>query len=156
MIPRWGIFGSELLDLADRDDMSNETATRNRPERIELMIEGMHCASCVARIESALAEVDGVEEPSVNLATGRASVAGSDLDTESLTAGVDRAGYSARAVDEDGRPARVRLAVEGMHCASCVAKVEDSLRATAGVVEASVNLANGEAAVTYERDQLRV
>ena len=38
-------------------------------DRLELAIEGMHCASCVSRIEKALAEVAGVEEASVNLAT---------------------------------------------------------------------------------------
>src|SRR5215211_7723264 len=54
-----------------------------------------------------------------------------------------------------GRP-RARLAVEGMHCGSCVATVEGSLRSIPGVVEASVNLATGEAAVAYERGSLTV
>ncbi|MGH2957229.1 MAG: heavy metal translocating P-type ATPase [Solirubrobacterales bacterium] len=45
---------------------------------------------------------------------------------------------------------RVRLGVEGMHCASCVNSIEQSLRATPGVTDASVNLATGEAAVDYE------
>src|SRR5918994_4337831 len=135
--------------------MSAAAQTTRRPERIGLTIEGMHCASCVARIERALAEVDGVEEVSVNLANGRALVAGASVDTRALTAAVHGAGYSARLADQDGQ-ARARLAVEGMHCASCVAKVEDSLRSTLGVVEASVNLASGQAAVTYERDRLGV
>ena len=52
------------------------------------------------------------------------------------------------------RPRRVDLEIQGMHCASCVAKVENSLRSTPGVLDASVNLATGEAAVTYERDRL--
>ena len=49
------------------EDMSAE-------ETIELAISGMHCASCVGRVESALAAVPGVAQASVNLATERASV----------------------------------------------------------------------------------
>jgi P-type Cu+ transporter len=134
--------------------MSHATPTKARPQRVDLEIEGMHCASCVARIEGALSEVEGVEEASVNLATGRAAVLGAGLDLATLSEAVDRAGYSAHRVDGEAGPAGARLAVEGMHCASCVAKVEDSLRSTPGVLDASVNLATGEAAVTYEQDRL--
>jgi Cu+-exporting ATPase len=70
--------------------------------RVHLDIEGMHCASCVSRIEGALSQVPGVEDASVNLATGRASVSGTELELEALTAAVDRAGYPARPVTEDG------------------------------------------------------
>ena len=43
-------------------------------EKITLNIHGMTCAACVRRVELALASVDGVEEASVNLATGRATL----------------------------------------------------------------------------------
>ena len=39
------------------------------------------------------------------------------------------------------------LPIEGMTCASCVARVERSLRSVAGVTEASVNLATESATV---------
>ena len=116
-------------------------------ERIDLTVEGMHCASCVARIETALAGVEGVEEASVNLATGKAAVLGSDLDRAALAAAVDRAGYS---IAESIEPARLRLAIDGMHCASCVNRVEEELALIPGVTEAAVNLATGEATVSYE------
>jgi len=45
------------------------------PETLELRIGGMHCASCVSRVEQALASVPGVREASVNLATERANPA---------------------------------------------------------------------------------
>ena len=41
---------------------------------VELEIEGMHCAACVARVEKALCGVPGVASASVNLATERARV----------------------------------------------------------------------------------
>ena len=42
---------------------------------------------------------------------------------------------------------RTRFRVEGMHCASCVSRVEAGLRQVPGVVEARVNLATREATV---------
>ena len=41
---------------------------------LRLPIEGMTCASCVGRVEKALAAVPGVIEASVNLATERAQL----------------------------------------------------------------------------------
>jgi Cu+-exporting ATPase len=43
-------------------------------ERVTFPVTGMSCASCAGRVEKALRWVPGVEEASVNLATGRASV----------------------------------------------------------------------------------
>jgi Cu+-exporting ATPase len=65
---------------------------------IELDIDGMTCASCVARVEKALRNVDGVAEAQVNLATERASirVAGAPVPAERLVAAVGDAGYDAR------------------------------------------------------------
>jgi Cu+-exporting ATPase len=40
----------------------------------ELSVSGMHCASCVGRVEKALAETPGVQRAFVNLATERATV----------------------------------------------------------------------------------
>ncbi|MEM6744785.1 MAG: heavy metal-associated domain-containing protein, partial [Pseudomonadota bacterium] len=40
--------------------------------RVDLTVDGMHCASCVARVERALRDVPGVETASVNLPARRA------------------------------------------------------------------------------------
>ena len=37
-------------------------------------VEGMTCASCVARVEKALKKVDGVQEANVNLATEKVAL----------------------------------------------------------------------------------
>jgi len=66
---------------------------------VDLQITGMHCASCVARVEQALAAVPGVRGASVNLATERASIVlESPLAPERLAEAVREAGYGARAV----------------------------------------------------------
>ena len=64
--------------------------------QINFPVDGMTCASCVARVERALAAVPGVAAASVNLATESASVefAADAPAADALLAAVDRAGYS--------------------------------------------------------------
>ena len=73
-------------------------ATASRPGReVELSIAGMHCASCVQRVEKELAAIRGVVEASVNLATERAIVTVTGpVDEAGLVGAVGRAGYEAR------------------------------------------------------------
>ena len=48
------------------------------------------------------------------------------------------------------KPASLTIPIEGMSCASCVAKIEHGLNALPGVVHASVNLATEKATVEYQ------
>ncbi|NOD88892.1 MULTISPECIES: heavy metal translocating P-type ATPase [unclassified Ruegeria] len=107
----------------------------------ELKITGMGCASCVGRVEAALRDVPGVDAASVNFATKSAQVA-FDGPVTALTAALDAAGYPAETKCVD-------LNVDGMNCASCVAKIERALAANPGVIDAQVNLATQTATVTY-------
>lgn len=64
-------------------------------QTVILDIEGMTCASCVARVEKRLTAIDGVEAQ-VNLATERATVsAPAGVDTADLVQAVAKAGYTA-------------------------------------------------------------
>ena len=73
---------------------------------IDLGIEGMTCAACVARVEKVLKRVPGVESAEVNLATNRARVhAGAGVTLAALAEAVARAGYAAVPV-EQARAAR--------------------------------------------------
>src|SRR5215218_2696649 len=66
------------------------------PERVTLALEGMTCASCVARIERKLNKLEGVEA-SVNFATEQATVhSDEDVPVERLIETVESAGYGAR------------------------------------------------------------
>ncbi|GID29800.1 heavy metal translocating P-type ATPase [Paractinoplanes brasiliensis] len=66
------------------------------PNRIELAIGGMTCASCAARIEKKLNRMDGVVA-TVNYATEKASVAYPDgVSAEDLIATVEKTGYTAK------------------------------------------------------------
>ncbi|WP_392885145.1 heavy metal translocating P-type ATPase [Pseudomonas migulae] len=63
---------------------------------LELSIDGMTCASCIGRVERALAKVPGVKSVSVNLANERAHLELlGQIDPQTLIGAVTKAGYSA-------------------------------------------------------------
>ena len=78
-----------------------ESAAAPVSETVRLRISGMHCASCVARVEQAMFAVPGVLAARVNLATQRAEadvvVAPSALEAlpASLAAAIRSSGYDA-------------------------------------------------------------
>jgi len=68
---------------------------------VTLAIDGMSCASCVARVEKALAKVPGVTKAEVNLATETATVQGGGLDAATAVAAVEAAGYHAAPLEPE-------------------------------------------------------
>ncbi|WP_425045166.1 heavy metal translocating P-type ATPase [Primorskyibacter sp. S87] len=115
------------------------------PGTTKLQITGMGCASCVGRVEKALAAVSGVETAEVNFATRSAEIV-HDRTTllTDLSAALDEAGYPAALLETE-------FTVEGLNCASCVRRAETALVAAHGVVEGTVNLATKTAHVRYAR-----
>ncbi|KVT88575.1 copper-transporting ATPase [Burkholderia ubonensis] len=147
----------ESADTSERHADAAATASPAAPATapIELEIEGMTCASCVARVEKALANVPGVTRASVNLATERATVdAAGGVTTAQLVDAVRQAGYQATPVAEpepaiapDAALGAIELDIGGMTCASCAGRVEKALSNVPGVARASVNLATERATV---------
>ncbi|MBW4981314.1 heavy metal translocating P-type ATPase [Mameliella sp. CS4] len=75
-------------------------------QRIRLSIEGMSCASCVGRVEKALAAQPGVLEARVNLTaqTAEALVLAGSVTPQVLAEAVTGAGYPAKPIDADETP----------------------------------------------------
>jgi Au+-exporting ATPase len=125
---------------------NKERAMALRIPAVTLPVEGMNCASCVGRVERALAKVEGVRAVNANLATSKVKI---ELDRpvtpSELAKAVESAGYHVP-------QRRLELAVEGMNCASCVGRVEQALTAVPQVVSASVNLASERAVVEVAGD----
>ena len=111
-------------------------------QEIDFPVIGMRCASCVGRVERALSVVPGVLSATVNLGRESARVrADGSVTAEQLRRAVQAAGY-------DVAVHISVLSINGMTCTSCSGRVEKALRASPGVLSASVNLAMERAHVT--------
>ncbi|WP_159587642.1 heavy metal translocating P-type ATPase [Chelativorans xinjiangense] len=137
--------------------MASLVASENRslpahavPRRLSISIEGMNCASCVGRVEKAIQAVPSVVSASVNLATEHTDIAFSGPpDAEAVIRAIKDAGYGVETESID-------FSIEGMSCASCVGRIETSLKAVPGVTDATVNLATGKASVEIVSDVVGV
>ena len=102
-------------------------------DTLRFRVSGMHCASCVGRVEQAMAGVPGVLAARVNLATQRAEAdVARAMDASVLTAAIRSAGYDAflvtspiaddrelRERDAETRAVRQRFAL-ALACGVCV------------------------------------
>lgn len=62
----------------------------------DLVVDGLRCASCIAKLEGGLLALDGVIEARVNFTTKRLAVAhDAGLDPDALIAGIKRLGFEA-------------------------------------------------------------
>ena len=124
-----------------RRQMEEQTA---RGVSIDIPIRGMHCASCAGRIEKGLQAVPGVEQASVNFAAERAAVR-----FDPSRASIDALHRAVRGLGYEVPHEEVVIPIQGMHCASCVRRIEEALTALPGVIRASVNLATAQAMIAY-------
>ncbi len=123
--------------------MGNETNPGSpAASRLDLPIAGMTCAACAARIEKVLNRLPGVVA-SVNLAAERARVdlAANATSPQQVVSAIEKAGFGVP-------PQTLEIAIEGMTCAACSARIEKVLNRLPGV-EAAVNLASERARVRY-------
>ena len=113
-------------------------------ETIALPVKGMSCASCSARIEKKVGELDGVSLAKVNFAAEMATV---EFDPEKIRAEqfpeeIKKLGFEVPSVHET-------FSIEGMTCASCVSRVEKKLSSLPGVSDVKVNLATEQVSIEY-------
>jgi len=116
--------------------------TKDEKQALELPLAGMTCAACAARIEKQLNKLPGVQA-AVNFATERATIryAEATITAAKLVETVRKTGFEVP-------PATVELAIGGMTCAACAARIEKQLNKLEGV-EAAVNFASEKAHVRY-------
>ena len=121
----------------------------------DIEIKGMTCASCAARIERSLKKEKGIRTISVNLAADRATV---DYDPQSVSEEkifekIRHLGYEPE--PEAGQRRSVELDIQGMTCASCVARIEKGLSSLPGTRRVHVNLATEKCFVETEEKNIR-
>lgn len=145
------------MDDTQSADTGSTSTGSNSATHLQVAITGMSCATCVKRVEKAVQAVPGVSAVSVNLATETATVTGDALLTlPAVQAAIVKAGYGFSPLVNAIIPAAsqrvIQLAIQGMTCASCVARVEKALASVPGVTKASVNLATERVQVELSAD----
>ncbi|HBC07273.1 MAG TPA: heavy metal translocating P-type ATPase, partial [Rhodospirillaceae bacterium] len=102
-------------------------ATTASPETLHLMVENVHCAGCIKRIEGTLANMPGVAASRVNLSTKRLRVDWLPGQTtpDAIAETVTDLGFPARAFDpaalQDGGEAEDRRLLKAMAVAGFAA-----------------------------------
>lgn len=148
----YGVTAGEPRAVASRgsgdaSEAGAQAAALPPARQVMLNVSGMHCASCVRRVEEAMLGVQDVCEASVNLLDASALSVGGDPDQ--LVEAIRQAGYEASLAPSPGNGASNLYIIDilGMHCASCVSKVERAILAVPGVTTAEVNLLEKKALV---------
>jgi P-type Cu+ transporter len=82
--------------------VNQTTAERqaSAPDELILSVGGMHCASCVGRVEKAIRAVPGVAAAAVNLASGRAFVSLAGADADGVARAIREAGFEAEPLND--------------------------------------------------------
>jgi len=122
-------------------------------KQISGMIRGMHCAACSARIEKVLNSMAGVHEAMVNLADESLRLRWDPTltDLESIAQRLLDLGFELILPE---REVPLKLQIDGMHCASCSARIEKVVGALPGVIKAEVNLASETGMVVFEEERI--
>ncbi|MDF1612276.1 heavy metal translocating P-type ATPase [Stygiobacter electus] len=138
-------FALEPHKYIHKKEMSASTYTSSYGiQKIQLPIIDMNCSSCAINIEREIKKLPGIKSAIVNYATETAYVEYSidKTKTEEIISAIKKAGY------KTGRSI-LKLGIKGMHCGSCVTKIEKELKQKRGVISASVDLGTESAIINY-------
>lgn len=110
--------------------------------RIELPVIGLKKDSGRKAVETALCALPGVVAANANLALVVVTYDPQSVTLGQMSAAVKSAGYRVGG-------ANVKIGIQNLRCASCVVFIENDLKATPGVIDATLNLATQEASIDY-------
>ena len=113
------------------------------PLKLELPVRGLNRSGGPA-LSKAIQSVPGVNQVHVNVRSGRTIIEYDPIRAKAtdFVDAIRTAGFST-----DGQS--LRLKVSGLYCAECVVRIEDALKSTPGVLDATMNAATNEVRVEY-------
>ena len=132
--------------------MAGSSTTGYNPDlpvaRIELPIIGLKTTDRLAALNDALKSVPGVRAAKINVGSGTALIEydAAAATINALSQAVKSAGYRVGG-------AQTRVGIVDLHCASCVNLLENRLKATPGVLDATVSVGTQEATIDYLPEQ---
>jgi Cu+-exporting ATPase len=119
------------------------------PQQINLRLGGMTCPHCPPSIEKALGAVDGVIAAHVNLVNKLARIEydPSRAKIADILGAIRSIGYTVGT-------ATARILIKGMHCSSCITRIELALQMTPGVVSVRANLGPNAVDIEYQPEKV--
>jgi P-type Cu+ transporter len=111
---------------------------------VRLPLLGMTCGNCARTIERALVSSSGVEKAHVNFGAEEVHISydPAQVGVPQLIDAVKGSGYQVGGTE-------LKVHIRGMHCASCVTRIEGALSTLPGVLDVSVSPATEVARVKY-------
>lgn len=82
-------------------------------------VTGMHCGGCAGKIRRRLAEISGVQDVDVDVASGRVAVTQHDVTADEIIAAIAEAGYDAALAEVDDEQSQPDAGDEPSESAAC-------------------------------------
>ncbi|ORX53974.1 heavy metal translocatin [Hesseltinella vesiculosa] len=152
-------LGYTTSNITFVDDGPRNVQLQQPAFETKMIISGMYCPSCVAKVESVLSGLPGVIVKSIHIDLDSGitsfSMNKDTLTRQRLSKEIQQLGFAADSIDirktatddtssdkNENMPALVtsRLTVTGMTCSSCVANIERVMLKQPGVQQCQVNL----------------
>jgi copper chaperone CopZ len=89
----YALYNKYLSHFFGRRFATEEIKTQTVMKSLEVIIKGMTCNHCKATVENNVIALDGIETAEANLATGKLSISGEDIDLEKIREKVESLGY---------------------------------------------------------------
>ncbi|KAK2583714.1 hypothetical protein KPH14_009634 [Odynerus spinipes] len=146
-------------ELITQMNGGGDVKTGSRTSKCFLHIAGMTCASCVAAIEKHCKKLYGVHSILVALMAAKAEVVfdPDKIRAADIASSITELGFQTTVIDEPGTgEGEVELKISGMTCASCVNKIESTVKKLPGIHSAAVSLATQRGKFKYDAEVIGI
>ena len=130
-----------------KPDTADETKTET------LLVDGMMCEHCEARVKKALEKIDGIREAKADHQTGKVIIhTEKEIDPDLIRTAIEDEDYTYIGKEGETKEMTKTVKIEGMMCEHCEASVKKALEKIDGIESAEVSHTAGTAVITLSRD----
>lgn len=113
-----------------------------------IRITDLDCPDCAAKLEKRIAAISGISVARLNFATAKLVVEHT-IPLEKILEEIEKAGQKAEVEGAEAGSQTSVFRLDGLDCMDCAVKLEQKLKATTGIQEATVNFGAAKLTVTH-------